>query len=210
MPTGFHEVRFPTAISFGSTGGPTRRTDVVTLRSGSEERNSVWAGSLRRYDAGTGVKTAADLSAVVAFWEERRGRLYGFRWKDFFDFSSAQPGAAISALDQPLGTGDGVKKVFALAKVYGAAYAPWTRPIGKPVAGTVQVAVAGLAVASGWSVDTTTGLITFTTPPSLGAALNAGFEFDVPVRFDADAITLNMSHFGAGQIQSIPVVEVRV
>lgn len=207
---GFHEVRFPTSISFGSTGGPGRRTDVVTLRSGAEERNSIWANSLRRYDAGYGIKTAADLAAVVAFWEERRGRLYGFRWQDRMDFQSSPPGSAVAATDQAIGTGDGATRIFQLTKTYGASFAPWTRTIAKPVAGTVVVAIAGVPQASGWSVDTTTGMVTFTTAPPSGTVITAGFEFDVPVRFDTDQLTINMSHFQAGMIQSIPVVEIRV
>src|SRR5437763_17136902 len=119
MP-GFHEVRFPTDISFGSTGGPGRRTDVVTLRSGAEERNSIWANSRRKYDAGYGVRTAADLGIVLAFWEERRGRLFGFRWRDQMDHASSAPGAPVSATDQVIGTGDGATVVFQLAKTYGS------------------------------------------------------------------------------------------
>ena len=207
---GFHEVRFPTAISFGSTGGPGRRTDIVTLRSGGEERNSIWANSLRKYDAGYGIKTAADLAAVLAFWEERRGRLYGFRWLDQMDHQSSSPASAISPFDQAIGTGDGATRVFQLVKTYGSAFAPWVRAIVKPVAGTLVVGVAGAAVASGFGLDPTTGLVTFASPPPAGAPITAGFQFDVPVRFDTDQLTINMSHFQAGQIQSIPVVEIRV
>jgi uncharacterized protein (TIGR02217 family) len=206
MP-GFHEVRFPPDISYGSTGGPMRRTDVVTLRSGSEERNSIWSGSLRRYDAGYGVRTFADLAAVVAFWEERSGRLYGFRWKDHMDCHSTVPTASVTPLDQAIGTGNGSKTAFQLTKTYGAAYAPWTRVIRKPVNGTVRVAVAGTELMSGWSVDVTTGIVTFSSAPALGAAITAGFEFDVPARFDTDQITINISYFQAGQIQSIPIME---
>ena len=78
----FHEILFPLDIALKSAGGPQRRTDVVTLGSGREERNARWAHSRRRYDAGYGVKTFEALSQVVAFFEERRGRLHGFRWRD--------------------------------------------------------------------------------------------------------------------------------
>jgi uncharacterized protein (TIGR02217 family) len=55
MASDFHEVRFPLDVSLGSRGGPVRRTDIVTLSSGREHRNSRWAQSRRRFDAGLGV-----------------------------------------------------------------------------------------------------------------------------------------------------------
>ena len=103
----FHEVLFPLDIALRSAGGPQRRTDVVALGSGAEERNARWAHSRRRYDAGYGVKTYEALSQVVAFFEERRGRLYGFRWRDRLDHSSAAPDAGVAPSDQIIGIGDG-------------------------------------------------------------------------------------------------------
>mgnify|MGYP001548577442 CR=1 FL=1 len=206
----FHEVRFPTAIAFHSTGGPERRTEIVALGSGFEERNAVWANSRRRYDVGSGVKTLDDLSGVIAFFEVRLGRLYGFRFRDFADFKSCAPGASVSPLDQALGTGDGVATVFQLIKTYTSGPANWVRRIAKPVDGTVRIAVDGVEQTSGVSVDPTTGLVTFDTPPATDAAITAGYEFDTPVRFDTDALSINLASFAAGEIPSIPIVEVLV
>jgi uncharacterized protein (TIGR02217 family) len=206
----FHEVRFPIEVARGARGGPTRRTDVVTLASGREHRNARWAHSRRRYQAGYGVRTFAQLAEIVAFFEERRGRLIGFRWRDRLDFTSAAPGAPIAPLDQAIGTGDGTRRDFALTKRYGAAHAPYLRPIVKPGAGTVRVAVAGLEQpATAFSADSATGLVTFAagaTPPP-GAAVTAGFHFDVPVRFDTDELDLDLSAFEAGEIPDIPLIE---
>src|SRR5689334_23317252 len=154
--TAFHEVLFPLDVSLKSAGGPQRRTDVVTLGSGAEERNARWAHSRRRYDAGYGVKTLEALSHVVAFFEERRGRLYGFRWRDRLDHSSAAPGVATGPTDQVIGTGDGVATTFRLGKTYGALYSPYQRPIAKPVPGSVRVAVAETEAQEGthFTVDT--------------------------------------------------------
>jgi uncharacterized protein (TIGR02217 family) len=210
----FHEIRFPTAISRGATGGPERRTDIVALGSGHEERNSRWADSRRSYNAGYGIKTLDDLHAVIAFFEERRGRLYGFRWKDHADFRSCPPSMAPSALDQTIGVGDGETAVFQLVKHYGTAHAPWARRIAKPVAGTVLVAVDGFPVdiGSDVTVDPTTGLLAFapTHVPASGAVVTAGFEFDVPVRFDTDKLEVSLQGFSHGAIPSIPIVEVRL
>ena len=209
----FHEIRFPSEISRNASGGPERRTDVVVLGSGHEQRNSRWADSRRSYNAGYGVKSLDDLSAVIAFFEERRGRLYGFRWRDHSDWKSCLPSAAPGALDQWLGDGTGIQTVFQLTKVYGATHAPWSRAITKPVAGTVRIAVAGVVQAEGtaWIVAPSTGEVTFQPGhvPANGAAVTGGFEFDVPVRFDSDKLEISIQSFRHGVIPSIPVVEVR-
>src|SRR5437667_470011 len=145
----FHEILFPLDIALKSAGGPERKTEIVALGSGREERNARWAHSRRRYDAGYGVKTLDALSAVVAFFEERRGRLHGFRWRDRLDHSSTAPGVAVSPTDQVIGTGDGTTATFQLVKAYGGAYAPYARPISKPVPASVRAAVDGVEVEEG-------------------------------------------------------------
>jgi uncharacterized protein (TIGR02217 family) len=213
MLVAFHEALFPLDIALNSAGGPQRRTDVVVLGSGAEERNARWAHSRRRYDAGYGVKTFEALSQVVAFFEERRGRLYGFRWHDRLDHASASPGAPIAATDQVLGAGDGVTAAFMLTKTYGSLYSPYQRPIAKPVPGSVRIAVAGTEAVEGihFSVDTMKGVVTFLDGhiPALGETVTAGFLFDVPVRFDTDYLEVDLSAFAAGAIPKIPLVEIR-
>ena len=207
----FHEVRFPLDVSLGSRGGPQRRTDIVTLASGREHRNTRLAHSRRRYDAGLGIRTLDALHAVVAFFEERRGRLYGFRFRDRVDWKSCPPSLTLAATDQRIGTGDGTTAAFQLVKRYGAAHAPYTRPIAKPVAGTVRVAVDGAELAgSAFACDAATGRVTFTSTavPALGASITAGFEFDVPVRFDADDLEIDLSAFSAGEVPKIPLIEI--
>jgi uncharacterized protein (TIGR02217 family) len=210
----FHEVRFPTAISRAAHGGPERRTDVVVLGSGAEERNARWADSRRSYNAGYGIKSLNDLYEVIAFFEERRGRLHGFRWRDPVDWKSCPPENTPTALDQELGFGDGTTTAFQLKKKYGSALNPWVREIKKPVAGTVLVAVEGLLQTPGtaYTVDTTTGLVLFLPGhvPAAGRLVTAGFEFDVPVRFDLDKLEINLQGFRHGAIPSVPIVEIRV
>ena len=210
----FHEVRFPTAISRNAQGGPERRTDIVVLGSGFEERNSRWADSRRSYNAGYGVKSTDDLHAIIAFFEERRGRLYGFRWRDHADWKSCPPQGAPTAFDQTIGTGTGAQSTFQLVKSYGGAFASYTRTISKPVAGTLKIAVAGTLKAEGadFTLDPATGLVTFQAGaiPAGGAAVTAGFEFDVPVRFDTDKLEINLSGFASGAIPNIPILEVRL
>jgi len=210
----FHEIRFPTGISRGVQGGPERRTDVVVLGSGFEERNGRWGDSRRSWNAGYGVRSLDDLHAIIAFFEERRGRLYGFRWKDHTDFKSCALNTAITAQDQQIGIGDGGQASFQLIKRYGSGFAPWDRTIRKPVAGSVRIAVDGIEMAEGtqFSVDTQTGIATFLPGhiPAEGAAITAGFAFDVPARFDTDKLEIDLRGFQHGAIPNIPVVEIRV
>ncbi len=205
----FHEISFPRDIALGARGGPERRTHVVTAASGREERNQLWAQSRRRYNVGYGLRSLADIDALIGFFEERRGRLYGFRFRDRSDFRSARPGQPVTPTDQRIGTGGGGAKTFQLTKTYGAAHAPWTRDIAKPQAGSVVIAVNWVEQASGWSVDAATGRITFATPPPNGHPVTAGFLFDVPVRFDTDHIEIDLAQFEAGSVPDIPLIEIR-
>jgi uncharacterized protein (TIGR02217 family) len=209
--SGFHEVRFPIEIARGARGGPERLTQIVTLASGREVRNSRWAHSRRRYDAGFGIRTLDALAEVVAFFEERRGRLYGFRWRDRLDWKSCPPSGTPAAGDQQIGTGDGATRIFQLVKRYGGLHAPYLRRIAKPVAGSVLVAVDGAPQApDAVSCDHATGALTFAPgkAPPPGALVTAGYAFDVPVRFDLDLIEVDLSAFEAGDIPKMPIVEI--
>jgi uncharacterized protein (TIGR02217 family) len=205
----FHEVRFPDDISRGARGGPERRTQVVELASGDEERNAFWADSRRRYDAAYGIRRADDLAAVIAFFEARNGRLHGFRWKDWGDHRSGLPSAPVPPIDQALGIADGDTTTFQLVKRYESGAQAWVRRIVKPVAGSLRVALGGVEAFLGWSVNTTTGIVTFNTAPASGVLITAGFEFDVPVRFDTDRLDVTWDLDRLGSIASIPLLEVR-
>ena len=207
----FEEVKLPARLAFGSTGGVERRTAITTLASGFERRSSPWAHGRRRWLVGGAIRRLEDAQALVAFFEARRGRLTGFRFEDFADAASCASGHAISAQDQALGVGDGAQRLFPLLKRYGEGASAYLRPISKPVAGSLRVAVAGVELASGgFAVDAATGLVTLVAAPAMGAAVTAGFRFDVPVRFDADRIDVTLEGFEAGRVTAVPLVEVRV
>jgi uncharacterized protein (TIGR02217 family) len=208
----FHDVRFPASISFGSMGGIERRTEIVELVSGHEERNSPWAHSRRRYDAGLGVRSLDDLDSVLAFFEARRGRLYGFRWKDWLDHKSCAPSGQPAPTDQKLAAASLPTTRWTLTKTYFDPAGSYARPIAKPVAATVRVAVDGVELMPGadFVVNPATGDVEMAVAPPIGAAVTAGFEFDVAVRFDTDVIEVNLAAFEAGEIPSIPIIEVRL
>jgi uncharacterized protein (TIGR02217 family) len=191
----FHEVRLPARLVFGSTGGVERRTEVVTLASGHERRSTPWMHGRRRWLIGGGIRSLEDLAELTAFFEARRGRLYGFRFRDFADWKAA---------GEPIGVSDGARTTFQLSKRYG----DYRREISKPVVGTVAVSVAGAVAA--FEVDAATGLVTLGAAPAAGAAVTASFEFDVPVRFDSDRMDVTLESFEAGRVVAAPLVEVRI
>lgn len=205
----FHDLRFPLGVSFGATGGPEWRNEIVTLTSGMEKRNARWAHSRRHFDAGTGLRSLDDLKSVLAFFEARRGSLHTFRFRDPFDFSSATGSAAPSHNDQRIGTGDGTTATFQLVKHYEA----YSRPITRPIVGSVLVGVNGVRLSGGeaYTYDQATGIVSFAPDyvPAEGAQVTAGFLFDVPVRFDTDRLAASIASFQAGEIPSIPIIEVK-
>lgn len=208
----FHDIRFPANLSFGSIGGPERRTEIVTLTNGFEERNSPWAHSRRRYDAGMGLRSLDDMARLLDFFEARGGQLFAFRWKDWSDFKSCTPTREISFTDQIIGEGDNERTVFALSKAYVSGPGRYMRPITKPVADTVRLGLGGIELTPGrdFTVDTDTGDVRIMVPPPAGVTVTTGFEFDVPVRFDTDRIAVSVASFKAGELPQVPVIEVRV
>ena len=160
------------------------------------------------FDAGPGVRSESDLVELIAFFRARRGAARGFRFTDPFDNQSAPPGEAVSAIDQRLGTGDGIASQFQLVKLYGAGADAQQRAITKPVAGSIRIAVNGVEQTSGWSHGGL-GLIAFDVAPAAGAMLTCGYRFDVPVRFAEDRLEISRATFAAGEAPSVPLVELR-
>lgn len=197
----FVEVQFPSDISYGSSGGPEYATDVVAAASGYEQRNINWAEARARYNVAHGVKTKAQLDALIAFFRARKGRAHGFRFKDWTDYQ---------ATTETLGMGDGTRTQFQLVKSYVSGAVTETRTIKKPVSSTVQIYKNAVLQSSGVSVDTTTGVVTFTAAPAAGQVVTASFQFDVPARFDTDRLSASLDAYGIHSWLDIPIVEVRV
>ncbi len=207
----FHDVRFPLSISFGATGGPERSVEIVSLSSGREKRNLRQAHALRRFDAGTGLRAIAEIEDILNFYEARKGPLHAFRFRDPFDWKSCGQATAISPIDQQIGGGTGTNATFALAKTYGTLAFAYQRPLACVVASSLRVSVDGIEVASSTYQVTPPGSAIVFLPgfiPANGKIVRAGFEFDVPVRFEGSSLTLSLANFRAGQVQAIPLKEV--
>lgn len=201
--TGFHDVQLPLRLSLGAIGGREYRTEILALASGREVRNTRWAAPRRRWDVGASLTDLASVQLLIRFFEARQGRLYGFRFRDPFDFSSAPSGTDMTFEDQTLAIADGVRTTFQLLK----SHSNISRKICKPVPGTVAIGVDGTRLETGWSLDATNGTIIFDQPPAAAARITAGFEFDCPVRFEQDRIEAVIEAFGAGRVTSIGLVE---
>jgi uncharacterized protein (TIGR02217 family) len=205
----FHNVSFPLKLARGAVGGPERVTEIFELGDGREARNTAFAGSRRRWEVGSAIRSLDELGQITAFFEARRGRLYAFRFRDPADYKSCSPSGAIAPLDQLIGVGDGTTKVFQLTKTYGDAAGSYVRPISKPVLGSVRVAKAGVELAaSAFSVDAGTGVVTLTQAPTSGVEIRAGYFFDTPARFDTDRLDVALDAFDAGRVVTLSLVEV--
>jgi len=217
----FHDVQFPTDISYGSRGGPSFSTSIIKVDSGTEERVSRWATPHYLYDASYGVKFRSQMVALVAFYNARAGAAHSFRYKDFADYASTAngrvptasdpAGSAVTETDVQLGIGDGVETDFQLVKRYTSGATTQLRQITKPVSGTVLVSLDNVNQTSGWTVNLLTGVVTFTSAPSAAVVVKAGFQFDVPVRFgdqvDEGGLQASIDSFDETSVPSVPLVE---
>ena len=201
----FDDVLFPLDIGREAEVTAEFSTNIVTTLSGHERRNSSWENARLSYDVSPGVRSENDLGILLAFFRARHGPAVGFRFTDPFDNSSHMMTGAPDRLDQILGTGDAVRTAFPLIKTYGAG--GQVRRITRPVPTSVTVAVNNVS-ATGWSLNAG-GIIEFQTAPDMGAVITAGFRFDVPVRFASDRLDFARATFGAGDMPTIALVEIR-
>ena len=203
--TPFEDVMFPIEIGAEASVAPSFSTNIVTSASGFEARNANWSQARLRFDAGPGVRGDAELETLLSFFRARRGPAVGFRFRDPYDNSSNGMTGTPTPSDQVIGTGDGVTDRFELVKAYGTGE---QRRVTRPVAGSVLVAVNGAEAVSGWTLGDK-GVIEFAAAPAAGAAITAGYLFDTPVRFADDRIEINRATFLAGEVPSVPLVEIR-
>lgn len=204
MAITIHDTRLPDQIESGAKGGPKFNTFISESEGGAETAVINWSSPLHEYDVGYGIQERAGLDSVRSFFMARRGRAYGFRFKDWNDY-------VFSA--QNIGTGDGVVAAFQLAKTYADVVNPFTRKITRPVTGTVTISVAATPKVEGthYNINYSTGIVTFTggNIPTLGQAVTASGEFDVPVRFEDDYIATVLEWQQAGYMASIGIKEIR-
>ena len=202
----FHDVRLSDEVERGAQGGPQFKTTIIELSSGFEKRNIDWERIRGEWDISYGLDRKANREAVLAFFYARQGRAHSFRFKDWTDF---EIGNVATTTPQAIATADGVKDKFQITRRYTSGAYTFSRPITRPVPGTVQVFLDGVLQVSGYSVSYTTGIVDFTSPPALDVVVGIICEFDIPVRFDVDKLDLRAFWSGDFSIPAITIVEVR-
>ena len=201
--------RFPANISKGSSGGPNYSTSIVPASSGHEQRNANWQFPIHEYETAYGVRGIHHLESLKAFFHVAKGRAHAFRFRDYADYKSCPVQDAISPTDQLIATGDGATLDFQLIKNYNVGPEASTRLIQKPVASTTRISLDAVEQLSGWTVDTTSGVVTFSIAPADGALISAGYEFDVPVRFSEDHLPTQLEMYNVGSAR-VGLMEIRV
>lgn len=192
--------RFPDRIAYGAQGGPGFSTSVAVLASGREARNGNWTYPLHAWDVSQGLNSQADFETLRAFFMVARGRLHGWRFKDWGDCTTTVADGRATAI---------TSTTFQLVKRYTSGSDSVDRLIRKPVAATVAVFVSGSPAT--FTLDGTTGIVTIAAAPAAGNITWSG-EFDVPMRFDTDRLEGRIVARNANGLVhewgSIPIVEV--
>ncbi len=196
----FSDIRFPESIAYGSSGGPLFSTDIVTTESGHERRNSNWSVARARYNVAHGVKTKQQMDALIAFFRARKGRALGFRFKDWSDYQ---------CMNEQLAIGDGSTTQFQMVKHYASGDDIQIRKITRPTIDNFTIYINQQTLSSGYILDNSTGIITFDTAPATASVITADFEFDVPVRFDSDAMETSLDAYGIHSWANISLIEIR-
>jgi len=194
----FLEIRFPDSISFNSSTILEFNTTIITSKNGKEYRNVNWNNNKMKFNIVNGIKTKSELNEVIKFFRNVKGKAYGFRFKDWTDFS---------ATNQQIGIGNGETKEFQLIKTYTINGNTYTRKIKKPVISTIKVFLDGVET-NDFSIDLTNGLITFEVAPSDTTIITANFEFDVPVRFNNDLLEVSLNSLSSGKINNLELIEI--
>lgn len=199
--TNFHEIRFPADISYKAESKKTFLTNIAELVGGFEQRNISQTTPRTSYVIKFNSITSGQAEKIRDFFIARKGRAYGFRFKDWQDFQ---------AKNQNIGVGDGVTKDFQIIKTYADEIENYDRTITKPVENSVSIYLDDALQTSGFTINYTNGIISFSTAPANGKTISISFDFDVPVRFAKDEFEFSLESFSKGSLSEIELVEVRI
>ena len=197
----FYDARLPEDIERGASISVAFNTSVVGIASGDEQRNIEWSEERLTADVSYGIMRKANpqdaedsFYRIVSFFRTVYGRGVPFRFRDPTDYD---------AKNEVLYPIEGTTTDFQLAKTYGGG--AYVRRITRPVVSTIKFRQGSTLYTAPWT-HLELGIVRFdTVPPSL----TASFEFDIPVRFDSDIMTVSVEHFDAAELPEIRIVQVR-
>lgn len=195
----FLEDVLPVDVMPGASSDPMFSTTVKRLRGGGEHRNQLWANPLRTFEIAYGSRSRERIEdELQSFLIKAAGAFNGFRARDWSDYQ---------VTNEAIGVGDGVEYWFRLTKQYGT----YSRRIMKPDPATVTIYVNGAVLdPDTWVVDGSNGVVVLLRPPGVGDVVAWSGEFHVPVRFDADNMTVNMMIHSKGAVSDLGLREIRV
>jgi uncharacterized protein (TIGR02217 family) len=196
--TGFLEKRrLPVDVAPNTRSSPKFRTTIKRLRGGGEYRNGLWSDPLREFTIQYNARTKGRVEdELIDFIMETRGSLYGFRVRDWSDYQ---------AVDEEVAVGDGTTYYFPLYKQYGT----YSRRILKPIDSGFSVKFDGVAADIEYFPDIVNGYVVFATPPKPNVVIRWSGTFDVPVRFEDDAIDIISHTDDIASVATITLVEER-
>lgn len=206
MSVEFDEVVFPEDVSWGSSGGPTFKTQVYESFRGYEKRNVDWKSPIMEFNVAYGIKTDAQMTEVIKFFNARQGKLRGFRYKNWANYQ---------ILNGNIAVGDGINTRLPLIRTYGVAATQTYKRLYKIVQGSVTgVAVGSRTLVEGvdFVIDYNGGEIVLVNgqPPGLGIPVRAAtLEFDEPVRFDVDSLQIVIDGYNNNSLTRLPLTGIR-
>lgn len=200
---------FPEQISSGSICNSDIRIDVAESSSGAEYRNVRWSRPKKSWSINTGISSVKDFQEVRATFFECQGGLNPFAFKDPTEYTTNEEDPSnpkvyeTSYNDQVFGSGDGKTVTFQLTRIFQGI----TIPVYYPKEGTILIGINGVQTNSGYTIDFTSGQITFTVAPPADSTLSWGGEFYTKARFSNGHISFsyNDSLNGEGNFEVVEV-----
>jgi uncharacterized protein (TIGR02217 family) len=144
------EVQLPPEISRGAVGGPSFSTIVTVGATGAEQRIGQWSVARHKWTISFEGRDPTEATTLLKFYFARRGKLRGFRFKDWNDFQATQEPLTVTG-----------SKTYQLVKTY-TSLVSYVREIYKIVSSPAVTMRRNGGSFTAFSVDVNTGIITLT------------------------------------------------
>lgn len=211
----FKEVRLDIKISYEGESGPSYKTSIIELPSGQEFRRGWWANGRKKWRIKKELLSRTDVKALESFFRIMRGRLYGFRIRDWNSYL---------AVDEPVGALTSTSGQLQLKFLEPITNSIELQKITKPVLSAnvnntlssdyyspdISLKRNGVAWASAgnWTLNRNTGEITYNTS-QFGQTITWSGSYDWPVRFDTDEAMFHRASLDIHDWSDISLIELK-